>query len=219
METTKLKPQKSLKAVPLEESTHKLLCELAKAHGCSIKRFTALMVAYFKATGVDPNEIKGENTAAAIKALDHRLISFIRTQEQKKLNPLLDELSVIARQLSGFLGDYATKEDVGGWAEKILESHNEGSVKQLEELKWLHGQVGEKVENGKKIQYSLRDWMVHISRQQEENNQKALEEKKAKAATLFSAYLKQLEGHRKVSGFYTNHQALDEQYTTLFANL
>jgi hypothetical protein len=160
-----------------------------------------------------------ENTAAAIKALDHHLISFIRTQEKEKLNPLLDELSVIARQLSAFLGDYATKENVDSCAKQIVDNHNEGGKKVMEELKWLHGQIGDKMENGQKVQSSLRDWMSHISRQQEEINKKALEDKKAKAGVLFSEYLKQLEGHRKISGYYTNHQALDEQYTKLFANL
>ena len=87
------------KPLQIHSETHKNLRKLSGEHGRSMKEFIAQMVNYFKRTGIDPLDIKTENSTSAIKALDKRLIGFIKTQEKEKLIPLLDELSILSKTI------------------------------------------------------------------------------------------------------------------------
>ena len=73
--------------------------KLAQQYGLSNKGLLAAMVQYFKATKTDPRDPKADNPTDAIKALDRRLISFIRQQEKEQLRPIKDELILISRKL------------------------------------------------------------------------------------------------------------------------
>lgn len=46
------------------------------------------MIEFFHRTGHDPENFKVEGSAAAIKTLDKRVISFFRKQEKDILNPI-----------------------------------------------------------------------------------------------------------------------------------
>jgi hypothetical protein len=69
---------------------------LADAYGLSNTGLLAAMVNYFKVTKADPRDPKADNPTDAIKALDKRLISFIKEQEKKTLLPMKEALFDLA---------------------------------------------------------------------------------------------------------------------------
>ncbi|SFF19743.1 BfmA/BtgA family mobilization protein [Spirosoma endophyticum] len=69
---------------------------LANAYGLTNTALFAAMVTYFKVTKADPRDPKADNPTDAIKALDKRLISFIKEQEKKTLNPMKEALFDLA---------------------------------------------------------------------------------------------------------------------------
>lgn len=73
--------------------------KLADQYKLTNKGLLAAMVQYFKATKADPRDPKADNPTDAIKALDRRLISFIKQQEKEQLRPIKDELILISRKL------------------------------------------------------------------------------------------------------------------------
>ena len=73
--------------------------KLAQQYGLTNKGLLAAMVQYFKATNTDPRNSKADNPTNAIKALDRRLVSFIKQQEKEQLRPIKDELILISRKL------------------------------------------------------------------------------------------------------------------------
>lgn len=73
--------------------------KLAQQYGLTNKALLAAMVQYFTATKADPRDHKTDNPTDAIKALDRRLISFIKQQEKEQLRPIKDELVLISRKL------------------------------------------------------------------------------------------------------------------------
>lgn len=75
------------------------MARLAKSYGLTKKGLLVAMLQYFKATKADPRDPKADNPTDAIKALDRRLISFIKQQEKEQLRPIKDELILISRKL------------------------------------------------------------------------------------------------------------------------
>lgn len=73
--------------------------KLAQQYGLTNKALLAAMVQYFTVTKADPRDPKADNPTDAIKALDRRLISFIKQQEKEQLRPIKDELVLISRKL------------------------------------------------------------------------------------------------------------------------
>ena len=73
--------------------------KLAQQYGLTNKGLLAAMVKYFNTTKADPRDPKADNPTDAIKALDRRLISFIKQQEKEQLRPIKDELILISRKL------------------------------------------------------------------------------------------------------------------------
>ncbi|SFF02060.1 BfmA/BtgA family mobilization protein [Spirosoma endophyticum] len=70
--------------------------QLANAYGLNNTALFAAMVNYFKVTKADPRDPKADNPTDAIKALDKRLISFIKEQEKKLLIPMKEAIFDIA---------------------------------------------------------------------------------------------------------------------------
>lgn len=69
---------------------------MANAYGLTNKGLLESMVQYFKVTKADPRDAKADNPTDAIKALDKRLISFIKEQEKNTLNPMKEALFELA---------------------------------------------------------------------------------------------------------------------------
>ena len=70
--------------------------QLANAYGLANTALFAAMVNYFKVTKADPRDPKADNPTDAIKALDKRLVSFIKEQEKKLLIPMKEAVFNIA---------------------------------------------------------------------------------------------------------------------------
>lgn len=76
--------------------------KLARSYDLSNKEMLETMIHFFKVTQMDPRHVTSTSAADAIKALDRRLISFIRQQEKEQLRPMKDELALITRKLYAF---------------------------------------------------------------------------------------------------------------------
>lgn len=68
---------------------------LARSYKLNNKELFGAMVQYFRVTKADPRDPRADNPTDAIKALDKRLIGFIREQEKKILRPLSDDVQVL----------------------------------------------------------------------------------------------------------------------------
>jgi hypothetical protein len=90
---------RTLKSIDVDPELYEDFKKLAKSYGMTNKDLFGAMVRYFKATKADPRDPKADNPTDAIKALDKRLIGFIREQEKKILRPLSDDVQVLTRLL------------------------------------------------------------------------------------------------------------------------
>jgi hypothetical protein len=84
------------KTINAHESDFADFERLANAYGLNNTALLAAMVNYFKISKADPRDPKADNPTDAIKALDKRLISFIKEQEKKTLNPIKEALFDLA---------------------------------------------------------------------------------------------------------------------------
>ena len=87
------------KHILISADLHSRFERVATSYGLSNKALLEQMIIYFEVTKADPRDPKAGNPTDAIKALDKRLIGFIREQEKKILIPILDELRVSTKQL------------------------------------------------------------------------------------------------------------------------
>lgn len=102
----------TLTTTNIGKSELKSLRLLAQKHNLKQVDFINHAIAYFKKTGINPaDEIYSPREE--INKLTHRVdqvIGFIKTQEEKKLNPLLDELILISRKLNAQMENQITVE-------------------------------------------------------------------------------------------------------------
>jgi hypothetical protein len=90
---------RTLKSIDIDPDLFEDFKKLAKSYDMTNKDLFGAMVRYFNATKADPRDPKADNPTDAIKALDRRLISFIKQQEKEQLRPIKDELVLISRKL------------------------------------------------------------------------------------------------------------------------
>jgi protein-tyrosine-phosphatase len=90
---------RTLKSIDVDPDLYEDFKKLAKSYDLTNKDLFGAMIRYFNATKADPRDPKADNPTDAIKALDRRLISFIRQQEKEQLRPIKDELILISRKL------------------------------------------------------------------------------------------------------------------------
>lgn len=90
---------RTLKSIDVDPDLFEDFKKLAKSYDMTNKDLFGAMVRYFNATKADPRDPKADNPTDAIKALDRRLISFIKQQEKEQLRPIKDELVLISRKL------------------------------------------------------------------------------------------------------------------------
>jgi hypothetical protein len=92
----------TLTTTNIGKSELKQLRILATRHNLKQVDFINHAIAYFKKTGINPAE-EIFTPREEINKLSNRVdqvIRFIRTQEEKKLNPLLDELILVNRKIN-----------------------------------------------------------------------------------------------------------------------
>jgi|GEM_PF-3239213 len=84
------------KTISVGEATFHEFERMADSYGLTNKGLVEAMLTYFRATKADPRDPKTDNPTDAIKALDKRLVSFIKEQEKKILVPLKEAVFEIA---------------------------------------------------------------------------------------------------------------------------
>jgi hypothetical protein len=97
------------KTINVPTDLHEAFERMADSYGLSQIGLMQAMMQYFKATKADPRDPKADNPTDAIKALDKRLISFIRQQEKEILKPLADD----AKQAADIV--YGIQDDLKEW--------------------------------------------------------------------------------------------------------
>ncbi len=91
----------------------KILRELTKEHEIGTQQeFFNAMVLYFKETGINP-QAKTRSTAEELSKLRNTIISFIREQEKKKLDPIFLKMNeMFEYQRAYYKNEAITKEDL-----------------------------------------------------------------------------------------------------------
>ena len=88
--------------IAIDKHTHKDAKILCKAYELNLGELVQHSVVYFKKTGINPSQADNESPHKVLKELEKRIgqvVAFIKTHEQEKLNPLLEHLIIISRQL------------------------------------------------------------------------------------------------------------------------
>ncbi|MGJ8735390.1 BfmA/BtgA family mobilization protein [Zobellia laminariae] len=98
------------KSIIINERSHKEIKALAKTFGSPIGALVEAMIIYFKKTGINPRDAINENPSVMIKALDKRIVSFLRVQERDILKPMRDEI---------YTSDNLQKEVLDGLTENL----------------------------------------------------------------------------------------------------
>lgn len=80
------------KTISVDEETFKQFEKLAGQYELSNKGLIEAMLKYFHATKSDPRSPREVNIVEAIKALDKRIIGFMKTQERDLLKPMATEI-------------------------------------------------------------------------------------------------------------------------------
>lgn len=80
------------KSIIINQVSHKEIKTLAKTFGSPIGALVEAMILYFKKTGINPRDAINQNPSVMIKALDKRIVSFLRVQERDILKPMRDEI-------------------------------------------------------------------------------------------------------------------------------
>lgn len=90
-----------------------ILRELVKEHGAGTQQeFFNAMVTYFKDTGINP-QAKTRSTAEELSKLRNTVISFIREQEKKKLDPIFVKMNEMFEfQRDYYKNEAVTKDDI-----------------------------------------------------------------------------------------------------------
>lgn len=93
MEPNREKDKQALISVDLFSDFERM----AESYGLTKKGLLEAMILYFKATKADP---RNPNPTDAIKALDKRLVSFIRQQENDLLRQINDDIKLLIQLVS-----------------------------------------------------------------------------------------------------------------------
>lgn len=84
------------KTISVSEDTFNEFERMAKSYKLTNKALVEAMLMYFKVSKADPRNPETDNPTDAIKALDRRLVTFIKEQEKKLLIPMKDAIFEIA---------------------------------------------------------------------------------------------------------------------------
>ncbi|SFE87571.1 BfmA/BtgA family mobilization protein [Spirosoma endophyticum] len=80
------------KTISVSEDTFKEFERMAESYALTNKGLVEVMLTYFKVSKADPRSPQADNPTDAIKALDKRLVSFIKEQEKKILLPMKEAI-------------------------------------------------------------------------------------------------------------------------------
>ena len=123
----------TMTSIAVDQHTHKEVKIICKTLDMPYGKFVLHSAVYFRKTGIDPSESEKENPYKAIKELDKRVgqvVAYIKTQEEEKLNPLVEQLIILTRRLDENLKKLPSSErfeqvikGVNHHASLLVESH------------------------------------------------------------------------------------------------
>ena len=90
------------RTIAVNAQTHAEVKTLSKTLNMELGEFVKHSVVYFKKTGIDPSKSENESPVKIMKELEKRVgqvVAYIKTHEQEKLNPLVDQLISLTRKL------------------------------------------------------------------------------------------------------------------------
>jgi len=121
----------------------KVMKDLAKEHGVETQQeYFNAMVTYFKETGINPKE-KSRSTAEELSKLRNTVISFIREQEKKKLDPIILKVTEVMEFLKEyFQKDAVSKEDITALLKQV---RSQNDVRNPERVPIPQGDEDEKL--------------------------------------------------------------------------
>jgi len=141
------------KTIAVKEKIHKEVKTLSKTLELELGEFVEHSMLYFKKTGINPSKSLSESPLKAIEELTKRVgqvVGYIKTQEQEKLNPLLEQLIILSRRLEDALNKLPASErfdqvikGVNHHANLSLENHK----KQMAFLQESQQRMNEKITN------------------------------------------------------------------------
>ena len=134
----------TMTSIAVNEHTLKEAKAASKILDLSLGKFVLHSAEYFRKTGIDPSKSDSESPYKSIKELEKRvgqIVSFIKTHEQEKLNPLFEQLIILTRKLDETLQKLPASErfdqvikGVNHHANLLVENHK----KQIEFLRESH---------------------------------------------------------------------------------
>ena len=90
------------RTIAVNAQTHAEVKTLSKTLNMELGEFVKHSAVYFKKTGIDPSKSENESPVKIMKELEKRVgqvVAYIKTHEQEKLNPLVDQLISLTRKL------------------------------------------------------------------------------------------------------------------------
>lgn len=93
------------KTIRIYSETFKGLEKLCTKYNHTKTELTESMCNYFLKTGIDPND--PSDVTSEVKKLKNQLISFVRTQEIEKLNPLIKKQDLLIDRFMSHLDENA----------------------------------------------------------------------------------------------------------------
>jgi len=142
-----------MKSIAVSEQVHKETKTLCKALELKLGEFVKSSAHYFKRTGIDPSKSDNESPHKVVKELERRIgqvITFIKTRERDKLNPLLEHLVILTRSLEDTI-DKAPKEEtfikVMNCVSEMEEAEQNHHLEQMKEQQKYYKQLLEHLQN------------------------------------------------------------------------
>ena len=130
-----------MKSIAISAQGHKEVKTLCKTLGLNMGEFVEHSTHYFKKTGIDPSKSDSESPHKVVKELEKRIsqvIAYIKTHETDKLNPLLEHLIIISRQIEDTIQKAPKEETFIRVMNKVSETDLEQQKYNLEQQKAQH---------------------------------------------------------------------------------
>ena len=130
-----------MKSIAIKERDHKEVKAFCKTIGLNIGEFVPCAATYFKRTGIDPSKDDSESPHKVVKELERRIgqvIAYIKTHEKDKLNPLLESLIILTRQMEDAIKKAPKAERFEHIVLKINEMMEADQNNHTEQLKEQH---------------------------------------------------------------------------------
>ena len=199
----------SLKTIKVGESSKTDLEKICKDFDLNIGEAVEAMIAYFKKTKQNPTD--QTNFIEEFKKLKNQLISFIKTQEQEKLNPILEGLVAVLQRLENTgtdkLLDYFKQEGLH-WVrlDERLKARFDKSLKPFDEMfTRIVENYGKQKEAQEGILKALQDTQT--------------KESSMRAKKLFKRLQEDLATKKNGLGFHSNVDEILKIYSKQFEDL